>query len=247
MLKQPAFPLAALLCVLLLAGCASRQTADREPNPDPFEPMNRVMFRFNDVADRYVAEPVARGYENATPRALRIGATNFFENLKYPITIVNQFLQGKAREGGADLGRFLVNCTIGLAGIFDPATEMGLKAHDEDFGQTLAVWGVSEGPFFMVPLFGPYTLTHGLGTLADNQVSLLSQYPDSSVRFRLWVWDRVQRRYRLLGTEEEIRRAYDPYLFVRDAYFQNRRYLILDGNIPDEELFPEDEFEDFEE
>ncbi len=247
MLRRTTASLAALPCLLMLAGCASRQAAELEPNPDPLEPINRAVYRFNDVADRYVGEPLARAYEKASPRAFRIGANNFFENLRYPITIINQFLQGKPRQGAADLARFLVNSTIGVIGIFDPATDIGLKAHDEDLGQTLAVWGVPEGPYLVVPIFGPYTLTHGLGDLVDTQASVLTRYPDSSLTAKLWLWYQLHRRYRLLGAEEEVRRAFDPYLFVRDAYMQNRRYEIYDGDVPDEELFPEDEFEDLEE
>lgn len=236
--------LAAASALLLVAGCASRSGTEREPNPDPLEPVNRVMFRINDVGDRYIAEPLARAYEKASPRAFRIGANNFFENLRYPITVVNQFLQGKFRQGGADLARFALNSTVGVIGIFDPATEIGLAAHDEDFGQTLAVWGVPQGPYLMVPVFGPYTLGHGFGELLDTEASLLVQYPDSSLTTKLGLWYLVHRRYRLLGTEDEVRRAFDPYLFVRDAYLQNRRYEIYDGNVPEEEMFPEEDLEE---
>jgi phospholipid-binding lipoprotein MlaA len=235
-----------LTACLLLTGCATRDSSERPRNPDPLEPVNRVIFRVNDVGDRYLAEPLARAYEKASPLAFRRGAGNFFDNIRYPITVVNQFLQGKAGDGGRDLARFVINSTIGLLGVFDPATEIGLTAHDEDLGQTLAVWGVPEGPFLMVPVFGPYTLTHALGEVADSQVSPLVQYDDSSLTTKLGLWYLLHKRYRILGAEEEVRRAFDPYLFVRDAYFQNRRYLILDGNVPDEELFLDEEFDDFE-
>lgn len=237
----------AALVLLLLGGCASRGTGEREPNPDPLEPVNRIVYRFNDLGDRYLAKPVAKAYEKATPRVIRIGANNFLENLRYPITFVNQFLQGKFREGGADLARFLLNSTVGIIGIFDPATEVGLKAHDEDFGQTLYKWGVPQGPYLMVPVFGPYSLTHGLGELLDTNFSVMVQYPDSSLTTKVGLWYLVHKRYRVLPADEEIQRAYDPYLFIRDAYLQNRRYQLYDGDVPEDELFPEDEFDDVEE
>jgi phospholipid-binding lipoprotein MlaA len=148
------------------------------------------------------------------------------------------------RQGGADLTRFLLNSTVGLLGIFDPASDAGFPRHKEDLGQTLAVWGVPAGPYFMVPVFGPYTLGHGFGDLADTQVSPLTQYPDSSLTAKLGIFYMVHERYQLLDATEEVRAAFDPYIFVRDAYFQHRQYLIHDGNVPEDELFPEDELEE---
>lgn len=222
-----------------LGGCATRQA--QEPNPDPLEPVNRAVYRFNDVADRYVARPVAKTYRKVLPETVRNHTSSFFGNLLYPITIVNQLLQGKFRQGGADIARFTVNSTVGLLGFFDPATGMGLEAHDEDFGQTLAVWGVPEGAYLVVPIFGPRTLTHAVGSLADTQVSILNQYNDSSVRSKVGLWYLVHRRYQLLDLDEEIEKAFDPYLFVRDAYLQNREFLIHDGEVPEEEWYPDDE------
>jgi phospholipid-binding lipoprotein MlaA len=241
---QPGIRAALIAASVLSGGCASQSTSEREPNPDPFEPVNRVMYTLNDYGDRYIAEPVAKGYEKATPLAVRRGANNFFSNLRYPITIINDFLQGKAGQGGADLTRFLMNSTVGLLGVFDPATAAGFPEHDEDLGQTLAVWGVPPGPYFMVPVFGPYTLGHGLGALADTQVSVLTQYDDSSLTGKLGIGYLVHERYQLLDATDEVRAAFDPYVFVRDAYFQNRQYLIYDGNVPEEEMFPEDEFDE---
>jgi phospholipid-binding lipoprotein MlaA len=235
---------AALLGVLLAAsGCAtSAGTVADERDPDPFEPLNRAVYRFNDWGDRWVARPLATAYGKATPRAFRAGANNFLDNLRYPITIVNDFLQGKWRQGAADTGRFAINSVVGLGGIFDPATEIGLRAHDEDFGQTFSVWGLPEGPYLMVPVFGPYTASSAIGDLAGTQVSLLVQVPEGQAAVAFWVWYLVQERYNLIGLDEQVREAFDPYLFVRDTYLQNRRYKIHDGNPPEEELFPEDEF-----
>jgi len=232
------------VALLALAGCATTGGAGAEPNPDPFEPANRAIYKLNDLGDRYIAEPLARGYEKATPRAFRIGANNFLGNLRYPITIVNAFLQGKVRQGGADLARFVMNSTVGLGGLFDPASDVGLRANDEDFGQTFAVWGLPQGPYLMVPVFGPYTVGSAAGDLVGTQFSLLVQGPEDEAAIALWVWYLVQERYNLLGAEEEVRRAFDPYIFVRDAYLQNRLYKIHDGNPPEDDLYLEDE-EDF--
>lgn len=241
------FVVHALIFLMLgLTGCASQRSAERDRNPDPFEPANRLIYRINDIGDRYVAKPVAKAYEGALPQAFRAGANNFLENLRYPITIINDFLQGKIRQGGADLARFAINSTVGVLGIFDPATEIGLRANDEDFGQTLAVWGVPQGPYLMVPVFGPYTLTHGLGALVDTQASLMTQYPDSSLTGKVGGWYLVHKRYRILGADEEIQRAFDPYLFIRDAYLQHRQFQIYDGDVPDDDLFPEDNYDDYD-
>jgi phospholipid-binding lipoprotein MlaA len=231
-----------VFAVSILAGCAGQQAAEREPpSPDPFEPFNRAMYKVNEIGDRYLAKPVAKGYEKATPRAMRLGASHFLDNLRYPITIINDFLQGKVGQGGADLARLALNSTVGLFGLFDPATEIGLDANDEDFGQTFAVWGLPEGPYLVVPLFGPYTVSSLLGDLVGTQVSPLVQIPEDAAAWALWAWYLVDTRYRLLGIDEEIQRAFDPYVFVRDSYLQNRRYRIHDGQVPEDELMPDDE------
>lgn len=233
---------AQIFIAAVLCGCASKQGAEREPpDPDPFEPFNRVMYKVNDFGDRYLARPVAKTYEKVTPRVLRTGASNFLDNLRYPITIINDFLQGKFRQGGADLARMALNSTLGVLGLFDPATDAGLKEHDEDFGQTFAVWGIPDGPYLMVPIFGPYTVTSLIGDLAGTQVSPLVQSPENGAALALWAWYLVDARYRLLPIDEEIQRAFDPYIFVRDTYLQNHRYKIHDGQVPEEELLPEDD------
>lgn len=224
-----------------LAGCTTRERLDKMAQEDPLEKVNRVVYKVNDAGDRYVLRPVAKGYEKATPRALRIGATHFFDNLTGPVVIVNDFLQGKVRQGGADFARFAINTTVGLFGIFDPASDAGLVQHDEDLGQTLAVWGVPNGPFLMVPLLGPRTVNHLIGSLGDNYFSPIMRYSDSSVRPKVFIYQTVHRRSQLLAVDEEFRKAFDPYVFIRDAYLQNRNFLIHDGRVPEEELLPEEE------
>ncbi len=235
---------AAGLALAMLTACAGGGPTRDAVNPDPLERVNRSIYRFNDTLDRYVGRPVARGYEKATPRALRTGLGNSLANLRYPITILNDLLQGKFRQGGADLGRFALNSTVGLLGFFDPAAAAGLQEHDEDLGQTFAVWGLPQGPYLMVPVLGPYTVGSAIGDLAGTQASLPWRVADDGAAIALTGLYLVDRRYSVLGLDEEIQRAFDPYLFIRDAYLQNRRYKIYDGNVPEEEWFPEDDFDD---
>jgi phospholipid-binding lipoprotein MlaA len=225
-----------------MSGCTSLHSRlDQMAKTDPLEPVNRVMYKINDTGDKYVLRPVAKGYQKGTPRVIRMGVGHFFDNLTYPVVLVYDFLQGKLRQGGADTARFLFNSIVGLGGLFDPATEIGLAQHEEDFGQTLAVWGAPAGPFLMVPLLGPKTTTHLIGTLGDNIVSPVAQYNNSEVRIALLALQQIHRRSTLLGVDEEIRKAFDPYVFIRDAYLQNRNYQINDGNVSDDDLIPPDD------
>jgi phospholipid-binding lipoprotein MlaA len=231
-----------LATVIFVQGCAS--TKDSQPNVDPFEPVNRVIYQVNDVADRYVLRPVARGYNWVTPDPARTGIGNFFDNITYPVTIVNDLLQAKWSQAGSDTMRFLTNTTFGLLGFMDVATDAGLDRHDEDFGQTFAHWGIPAGPYIMLPLFGPRTARSGIGMLFDVQVNPLVQLSNTSVRDKLLILWFIESRAALVGPDEAIRDAFDPYLFLRDAYLQNRQFLINDGAESDDEFFGED-FEDF--
>jgi len=146
----------AILFVAVLSGaCASTPDNTASYGSDPWEPVNRGVYTFNDALDRAALKPVVKGYRKVIPAFLRRGAGNFFTNLRAPLTIVNQLLQGKGRAAMNDTGRLLLNSTVGVGGLFDPATPAGLEQHDEDFGQTLATWGVADGPFVMLPLLGP--------------------------------------------------------------------------------------------
>jgi phospholipid-binding lipoprotein MlaA len=240
MLKQLAGCIS-LAAVVFLQGCASTK---EQPNVDPFEPVNRVIFSVNDIADTYVLRPVARGYNWVTPEPARNGIGNFFDNLTYPVTIVNGLLQAKWGQAGSDSLRFLMNSTFGLLGFMDVATDAGLEAHNEDFGQTFAHWGIPAGPYIMLPLFGPRTARSGIGTLFDVQVNPLVQLSNTSVRDKLLILWFIESRAALVGPDEAIRDAFDPYLFLRDAYLQNREFLINDGAQTEAEFFDED-FEDF--
>ncbi len=226
----------------LLAGCASQ--GDKERNPDPFEVINRPIFSFNNLADKYVLRPVAVGYDFIVPKPARKGVSNFLNNLNYPVVILNSFLQGKFKQGASDTGRFLVNSTVGLGGIFDPATPLGMEAHEDGFGLTLGHWGLPEGPYIVVPLFGPRTVRSGVGTLANIQVDPMIQMDNTSVRDKILILWTVDSRANLLPVDSTIQDAYDPYLFVRDAYLQNRKFLLENDNKGSDPDSLDDGFED---
>ena len=230
-----------------MTGCASNQAAQQESTSDPFEPVNRAIYSFNEVADKYVGRPVAKGYQFVTPAFVRTGITNFFDNLTYPVDILNAVLQGKIKQAGLDTSRFIINTTVGLFGIMDPATQAGLAKNNEDFGQTLGVWGVPEGPYLMVPIFGPRTLRSGVGDLVDLTYNPQLRVFSSSVQTKVNILWLVHERSKLIGIDEEVQRAFDRYAFVRDAYLQNREYLLYDGNPPIDDFELDFEDEEFDE
>ncbi|MGH8181689.1 MAG: MlaA family lipoprotein, partial [Steroidobacteraceae bacterium] len=165
---RPATLRVASICLLTLAlvGCATVPPSARSPR-DPWQRMNRGFFKFNDAFDRAIATPVARTYVRVLPDAVRGGVTNFFNNATYPDVIVNALLQGQLKPFARDTGRFVVNTTVGIAGIFDPASRMGLALEDRDFGQTIGKWGIPSGPFLVLPFLGPSDIRDGLGRAAD--------------------------------------------------------------------------------
>jgi phospholipid-binding lipoprotein MlaA len=238
--------IAVLLTAVAIAnsGCASRGSATKGKNVDPFEPVNRGIYRFNDATDRFILRPAAKGYQWITPDPVQVSISNAFDNWTYPVTIVNGFLQAKFKQGFSDTGRFLVNTTIGILGLFDPATPLGLVEHREDFGQTFAKWGAPPGPFIMVPLFGPRTILSGIGTLADVQVNPLVQWRNTSMRDKALILWAIETRASLIGPDKIIEDAFDPYLFVRDAYLQNREFLISDGKTLDGDADFDADFDD---
>ena len=229
-----------LLLAALLSACAGTpsqpesETAPRYSVDDPWEPVNRGVYTVNRGLDRVALKPVARGYRKVVPVFIRRGVGNFFSNLRTPLTIVNQLLQGKGRVALSDTGRLLLNSTIGIGGLFDPASAAGLDEHREDFGQTLAVWGVPDGPFVMVPLLGPRTLRDAVTIPLDLLAHPLHHYENTSVRDKLRGLEVVNIRARLLAGEALIEDSADPYITLRDAYQQNREYLIFDGEPPED-------------
>lgn len=224
----------------LLAGCA---TTNLGTPGDPLERMNRTTHRFNDAVDKAVLKPVAIGYRDHVPQPIRTGINNFLDNLAFPTTIVNDLLQLKLKDMLVDLGRFTVNTTLGIGGIFDPATHFGIPRNDEDFGQTLGRWGVPPGPYLVLPFLGPSTIRDAPSLYADVQTDLrIGTYLDSTTEWALVGLSLVNRRAELLPFDTSLESAYDRYGFVRDAWLQRREYQVKDGNVPDD--IPVDELED---
>ena len=195
------------------------------------------MFSFNRGLDKVTTKPLAQGYEKVTPRPLRKGIGNFFRNLGTPASSLNNFLQGKPKRGFSELGRFVFNSTLGVGGIFDIATAGGLEAHNEDFGQTAAVWGVPNGPYVMIPLLGPSTLRDGLLFPLSLITDPLYHYDNTSVRDKLVVLRVIETRARLLPLESTLEESKDPYLTLRESYLQNREFEIYDGEPPEDDEF----------
>ena len=224
--------LALLLTSLLLAGCAT--TGGGEPR-DPWEGMNRKTFAFNDALDRAVLKPVATGYQKVVPAPAREGVNNFFDNLEDIGTSLNNFLQGKPRQGFSDAGRFVLNTTLGFFGVWDVATPMGLEKHYEDFGQTLGVWGVQSGPYLVIPLLGPSSARDAPAKAVDPSwyYSHQSLLDNGRAYWGFWSLDKVRSRANLLQSEKLLdEAALDKYTFIRDAWLQRRRSQVYDGSPP---------------
>jgi phospholipid-binding lipoprotein MlaA len=221
-------------CLVLLTSLAGCATTSMGTPGDPLERMNRGTHRFNNAIDRAVLQPVAVSYRDHVPARVRVGVNNFLENLAYPTTIVNNLLQGKVKDTLNDIGRFTVNSTIGLAGIFDPATRFGFARNDEDFGQTLGRWGVPAGPYFVLPFFGPSTMRDGPALIVDWQTDLrVGDQVDPAVEWTLIGLSLVNRRAQFLEFDATWTSAYDPYAFIRDAWLQRREYRVRDGRVDD--------------
>ena len=207
---------------------------------DPFEDINRLTFEINETLDEVLARPTANFYSKF-PTPIKKGVTNLFDNLEEINTSVNQALQGKPLTALNDISRFVINSTIGIAGIFDVATAMGLKRHEEDFGQTLAVWGVPAGPYVMLPVLGPHTVRDLLGRPVSSFLSVTFHMTESDVNFGLNMIDALETRERLLEVESLL--SGDKYYFVRDSYIQYLDYEIKDGiNVQDDFADDMDDF-----
>jgi phospholipid-binding lipoprotein MlaA len=219
-----------LIFITLATGCATTQTSNGDA--DPLEPGNRVFYSINDTLDKALLQPVAEVYAEYTPELARAGITNFFDNLAYLNVVLNSFLQGKIDQGLSDATRFIFNSTIGMAGLVDVGSHIGLPAHDEDFGQTLAVWGFGQGSYLYIPVQGPNT-TRDVTDLATSALTNPLTYVTGAVLFPLTAINVINKRANLLE-ETRIRdeAAVDPYVFTREAYLQQREYLIYDGNPP---------------
>ena len=223
-----AFILSASACVTL------PPNSPRVPQ-DPWESWNRGVYKFNDKLDRAVVKPVAKGYVRVVPSPIRTGVTNFFANLNMTTVMFNDALQGKLLAAGTDLGRFLLNSTVGLGGILDPATPAGLAHNNNDFGLTLGHWGVHPGPFLELPLLGPSDVRDGAGEVVDTYTDPRQYIHNNYVRYGLFIPRFIDIRASLLSLDETLKNVYDPYAFIRDAYLQRRAYQVSDGKSAPEE------------
>lgn len=225
-------------CLLLLSclfvGCASTQSTDPR---DPWEGFNRSVFKFNDAAETWVLKPVAKGYTAVTPDPVERGISNFFDNLLELRNVFNDILQWKWGQAGNDFGRFLVNTTLGVAGFFDVATHLDLpKSDGEDFGQTLAAWGVGPGPYLVLPFLGPSTVRDTVSLPVDWSADPVSYIDHVPTRNSVRALDFIDRSTLLLDVGGLV--SGDKYIFYREGYLQNRNFLINDGEV-------EDSFDDF--
>ena len=236
---------------LLLSGCAGNKAIEADPElielseADPYEELNRDIFAFNAKVDEHFAQPISQAYLWVTPQLLRTGVANFFSNLNDINVVLNDVMQGKIQQSVEDTGRFLVNTTVGLGGLFDVADELGLGKHEEDFAQTLAVWGVPQGPYLVFPILGPMTSRGLPGTVFDTAAN-----PASYVGFPVQLLQMLNARANAEGALQFIdEAALDPYVFTRESFLQHRNFLVTDGNseITDDVMLMEDDFYDDDE
>ena len=225
---------AILAGIVALGGCASTPDKFRDPR-DPLELYNRAMHRFNTDFDNAFLKPVAKGYKYVTPEPVDRGITNFFNNIDDVTSAVNNLLQFKLSRFGTDVGRVAVNSTVGLVGVLDVATNLGLPSYKEDFGQTLGYWGLGPGPYFVIPILGPSTIRDTVGLAGDIAVDPFFSVSKNEIYWGAVVLRVVDRRADLLKSSDIMEEAaVDPYTFLRDAYLQRRRYKVYDGNPPPE-------------
>ncbi len=197
---------------------------------DPLEKLNRRVHRFNEVVDRRIAKPLANVYVKVAPRPVRLGVGNFFNNLGQPVSALNALLQGKPKQAGQALGRFLLNSTLGIGGVFDPASSANLPNKSEDFGQTLGVWGWEKSRYIELPLFGPRTIRDALGMAGDSPLSPIRSIEEDKLRVLLQGLQLVDVRTQLLAVDRMREGATDDYALVRDAWMQRRQYQIFGGS-----------------
>lgn len=248
--------LLAIASILAATGCASSpETATADAVYDPLEGWNRGVYGFNNAVDGAVLEPVAKGYRAVTNEPIRGGVSNFLSNLNQPVVFVNTVLQGKPEASLDTVGRFLLNSTVGIAGVFDPASAAGVPKHREDFGQTLGVWGVPNGAYLMLPFMGPSNVRDALGSGVDRAFDPLTwtQFEgDTEFRVATGVIGAISARERLIEQIQVLNEQPEPYVALRRNYTQQRNAAIRDGqieqdpfaNLPDFDDFDDDDFED---
>ena len=227
---------ALLLCVSALGGCAGGAPLVAH---DPLEPLNRQVFKFNDALDTAIVKPVAIAYRDHTPTPLRQGIGNVFNNLQDSWSVVNNLLQLKTDYAYDSLARVAINTLLGVGGVVDVASELGIERHTQDFGHTLGVWGVPPGPYLVLPILGPSSLRDALALSVDWQGDPLGQLPNESVRNAALLLRGLDTRAGLLKATSMLEEAaLDRYTFARDAFLQNRRNNIFDGNPPQDDAMP---------
>ena len=234
--------LAILLAGLTLTGCATLPSGKPDPR-DPWERMNRSTHAFNDALDKAVGKPAAKAYVKVTPRFVRTGISNVFNNLDTLNTIINDVLQGKMRQAGNDSARFLLNTTFGVGGLYDAASAAGLDFNDEDFGQTFGKWGMKPGPYLVLPFLGPSTTRDTFTRLMDQYTYPVTYLGDESTRYIIRGVSLLDTRAGLLDLDEQIDRSYDRYAFIRNAWLQRREFQVTDGNVEDPSLELEQDIE----
>jgi phospholipid-binding lipoprotein MlaA len=227
---RPMLLRAAAICAgaSLVSACAMGPTRE-----DPFEPVNRVSYKVHQVVDGRIVKPVAQAYVDYTPKPVRLAVSNFFGNIDDMFSVVNDMLQGKGDKAGNDLGRVITNTGFGVLGLIDIAGSAGIPKGNEDFGQTFGFWGIPQGPYLFIPVFGPTTVRDGSGWLIRGYASPVSYIEDTATRDILWTLNLVDLRASALQTENLLNQAaLDPYTFIRRSYLQRRQYLVYDGKPP---------------
>jgi phospholipid-binding lipoprotein MlaA len=231
----------AIAAAMALSACVTLPPNHVRNPQDPWESWNRGVYRVNDKLDRAIALPVAKAYVRHVPGGIRTGVSNFFSNVSTTCVMFNDALEGKFKNAGADLGRFLMNTIVGFGGIFDPATSAGLPRNYADFGLTLGHWGVHPGPYLELPILGPSDVRDGPAKIVDTYMQGIEYIPNEWVKIGLYVPYVVDVRAALLPLQPTIDQAYDPYAVIRDAYLSRRAYLVSDGRIsPSSELVDPD-------
>ncbi len=219
---------------VFIGGCATVDPEFADPR-DPLEGFNRAMYSFNDTLDKALIKPLAKGYNAIVPAPVNKGVTNFFNNLADVTSAINNLLQFKVERAFSDIGRVVLNTTLGIAGLFDVASNMNLPRYGEDFGQTLGTWGIASGPYLVLPILGPSSGRGAVGVVVDWFTDPVTYVEDDTVRWSLRGLNLVDKRADLLNASRVVdQAALDPYAFVRDAYLQRRRNEVYDGNPPEE-------------
>lgn len=233
--QQKSSTILSLLGIILLFLTVS-QTSVAGEETDPLEGFNRPVFEFNEGLDKHILKPIANGYVAITPGPIRTGVTNFFDNLSYLNVIFNDILQGKFHQAIDDSARFFINSTVGIGGLFDPASSGGLVKHDEDLGQTFGTWGAGEGTFLNIPLVGPNSTRDAPDLVTSALLNPLTYFA-AAITLPVTAINVVNKRANLLDASKfRDEAALDPYSFTREAYRQHRTSLIYDGDPPVEDL-----------